>query len=249
MGNQRLRNAMHKAQVTGGVIASETGVHEKTVDRWLNGRLPHPRHRYVIADLVGEPSYVLWPEADVPITGADTTDEIVCAWPHRADAPLDRWSTLLAKGARRIDLLGYAIQFLPEQHPRLRAILEDKARQGCVVRIALADPASPLVEQRDHEEQLDQGGLAARIRTTLRHLRGLEDCPGVEIGFHCTPMYNSVFRFDDEMLVTPHLYGVPGYNAPLMHLRRLGTDGLFDGFAHHFETVWSITQPIAAVHA
>jgi hypothetical protein len=56
-------------------------------------------------------------------------------------------------------------------------------------------------------------------------------------------MYNSLFRFDDDMFVTPHLYGTPGYGAPLLHVRRLGPDGVFANFAGHFEAVWTTARP------
>lgn len=55
-------------------------------------------------------------------------------------------------------------------------------------------------------------------------------------------MYNSVFRFDEDMLVTPHMYGTPGYRAPLLHVRRLTSGGIFDAFASHFERVWEATD-------
>jgi hypothetical protein len=52
-------------------------------------------------------------------------------------------------------------------------------------------------------------------------------------------MYNSVFRFDDHMVVTPHLFRRGGYESPTLHLRRLGDRGIFDTFAQHFDEVWS----------
>src|SRR4029434_10706164 len=87
--------------------------------------------------------------------------------------------------------------------------------------------ASPHLVERDAEERLD-GGLVARVRTALHYFQeGLADCDGIELGLYASPLYNSLFRFDDEMFVTPHLYGTIGYRAPLLHLRRLGSGGLF----------------------
>ncbi len=132
--------------------------------------------------------------------------------------------------------------FLMEQHPQLPVLLKRKASESCRVRIALADPGSPEAAERDAEERL-AGGLQARIRTSRLYFGALDECPGVAINYHRTPMYNSVFRFDDDMLVTPHLYGVPGYIAPMLHLRRKGGQGIFDGFASHFEAIWGTSQP------
>jgi hypothetical protein len=46
------------------------------------------------------------------------------------------------------------------------------------------------------------------------------------------------------MFVTPHLYGLHGSRAPLLHLRRLGPDGIFANFAAHFEAVWATTTSV-----
>ena len=135
------------------------------------------------------------------------------------------------------------MQFLPEQHSRLESLLQEKAANGCKIRIALADPTSAVVQMRDEEEQLG-GTLLARIRTTLYHFRGLNNLAGIEMRYHSTIMYNSVFRFDNEMFVTPHLYGLHGSKAPLLHLRCLGSSGLFVNFLAHFEAVWNTAKPL-----
>jgi hypothetical protein len=62
-------------------------------------------------------------------------------------------------------------------------------------------------------------------------------------------MYNSVFRFDDDMFVTPHVFGRPGRLAPLLHLRRRQEAGIFENFATHFEDVWGSARPISAREA
>jgi hypothetical protein len=166
---------------------------------------------------------------------------VVAAYAHRADVPTNQWWDLLVGAKRQIDLLAYAMLFLPEQHPRLCDLLRGKAAADCRVRITLVDPDSPQAAERDAEEHLD-GALLGRIRTALQYLGSLHDCEGIEIRLHIAPMYNSVFRFDDDMFVTPHLYGTPGYSAPLLHVRRLGPDGVFANFAEHFEAVWATAR-------
>ena len=41
------------------------------------------------------------------------------------------------------------------------------------------------------------------------------------------------------MLVTPYLYRLHGYQHPLLHLKRLGPAGVFEGYAEQFEAIWA----------
>ena len=244
--NERLRRAMAQAQVDVDDVSRAAEVDPKTVQRWLAGRMPHPRHRWAVAKALDQDEGYLWPsDGQVLPPGAGTTAEVVAAYAHRADVPAEQWWDLLVAARRQIDLLGYAMLFLSEQHPRLCDLLRGKAAASCRVRIALADPASPQAKERDAEEGL-AGALLGRISTALRYLDELRDCEGIELHLHATPLYNSLFRFDDEMFVTPHLYGVPGYGAPLLHLRRLGAEGLFTSYAKHFDDVWATSVPVAS---
>lgn len=245
MTNERLRTAMAAAQTDLYQLATKVQVDPKSVQRWLAGRLPHPRHRWSVAQLLGQHEDYLWPDAyPAAAPGAVATPEVVAAYAHRADFPTAKWRDLFARATKRIDLLGYAMLHLSEQQPDLPGVLRTRCEQGCTVRIALADPESRQALERDSEEQLG-GSLLGRIRTSLLYLRPLLGCSGAELRYHATPMYNSVFRFDDEMLVTPHLHAVPGYSAPLLHIRRLGPNGLFAGFAAHFDSIWTTASPIA----
>ncbi len=236
--NERLRASMTSAHVDVATVSEHTGVDPKTVQRWLKGRVPHARHRWSVAALLNEDEHYLWPPKDRGEQGASTHAELIAAYVNRADVSPQQWLNLMASARNRIDLLGYAMLFLIEQHPQVPPLLQRKAGESCKVRIALVDPNSPEAVERDTEERL-AGGLLARIRTARLYFSVLDGCAGVEIHYHRTPMYNSIFRCDDNMFVTPHLYGTPGYSAPLLHLRRKGGAGLFDSFAGHFEGVWA----------
>jgi len=242
MANERLRASMATKRFDIERLAEEVRIDPKTVQRWLAGRTPHPRHRWAVAAALDEDEHYLWPPEQSGGTTAAPNVELVAAYAHRADLPPGEWWGLFAGARKQMDLLGYAMLFLMEQHPQLPVLLKRKASESCRIRIALADPGSPEAAERDAEERL-AGGLQARIRTSRLYFGALDECPGVAINFHRTPMYNSVFRFDDDMLVTPHLYGVPGYTAPMLHLRRKGGQGMFDGFVSHFEAIWSTSQP------
>jgi hypothetical protein len=247
MTNERLRKAMAAAHVGVEEVSQAAQVNPKTVQRWLKGRVPHARHRWTLAELVREDERYLWPAVDGQRTpGSPATAEVVAAYPHRAEVPPERWWALLVDAKRQVDLLAYAMLFLPETHPRLFDLLRGKAAAGCQVRIAMVDPASRQLAERDAEERVD-GGLVARVRTSIHYFaEGLADCDGIELRTYQAPLYNSLFRFDDELFVTPHLYATTGDRAPLLHLRRLGAGGIFDTFAGHFEALWATTKPAEA---
>ena len=40
-------------------------------------------------------------------------------------------------------------------------------------------------------------------------------------GLHSTTRYAALFRYDDEIIVNPHVYGEPASANPALHLRRL----------------------------
>jgi hypothetical protein len=48
----------------------------------------------------------------------------------------------------------------------------------------------------------------------------------------------SVFTFDDQMLVTPHLAQLVGHDSPMLHIQRCQDDGMRDRFAYHVAELW-----------
>jgi len=229
MENEELIRAIEAAHVDISTIVELTHVDPKTVQCWLKGRVPHSRHRKTLAKLLNERENYLWP--------TESTKEIRTAYAHRADVPASSWWQLFSQAHQHIDLLGYAMSFLPEQHPRLVSLLKEKSMASCKIRIALADPTCGHVQERDAEERLG-GTLPDLIRSTVYLFRELWHIDGIEIRYHTTPLYNSIFRCDNEMFATPHLYGLHGSKAPLLYLRRLEADGIFANFIDHFEAVW-----------
>ncbi len=231
---------MHASRIDALALAAGVAVDVKTVERWLAGRVPHSRHRTAVARIVGRTELQLWPTARPSEAHDGDSGEVLAVYAHRTDLHVEEWWRLLTQTREHIDLFAYALLFLPEGHPRLVELLTEKASAGVAIRIALADPEASETTARSIEEQLGPGGMAARI---LLHFTPLKNLSGVEIRHYASPMYNSVFRFDEEMLVTPHLYSTPGYRAPLLHLRRGAADGPFEQFAGHVERLWSISTP------
>jgi hypothetical protein len=243
MANERLRLAMSRSGATAEALATVAEVDPKTVHRWLGGRVPHPRHRWTVAKYLHEDEEFIWPGVQREAANEDTAKaEIVASFPYRSDVPVSKWWDLISGATKQIDLLGYTLYFLPMQHPRLIDTLIEKCEAGCRIRACLADPESSYVADRDAEEDLGLT-LVSRIQTTLKYFKPMAGASGFEMRYQRAPLYNSIFRFDDEMFMTPHLYATPGAAAPLLHLRRLGPNGMFSRFAAHFEAIWTTTTP------
>jgi hypothetical protein len=144
---------------------------------------------------------------------------------------------LLIGAQERIDLFANASLFLPEENPEAIDIIKHKATHGAKVRILLGNPTSTAAELRGREERLFDG-IPGRIKMALAYYRPLLNIAGIEFRQHETVLYNSIFRYDDQMLVNQHIYGAYGYIAPILHLRRVSGSDLFNTYLKSFELVW-----------
>jgi hypothetical protein len=88
--------------------------------------------------------------------------------------------------------------------------------------------------------------MAARVRLSLSYLDEAIEVPGVDLRLHTTALYNSIYRFDSDMLVNTHAYGSPAAQSPVLHLRRLAGGWLFDHYQASFERVWAQARLVAA---
>jgi len=243
MPNERLRAALTRSDASVKDLAELCSVDPKTVQRWLGGRVPYPNHRLELARRLGVEEEYLWPEAAKRAAGSAA--EIMGAYAHRADVPVQLWRTLLAGARTKIDLVGYALLFFPEQHPNLVQLVREKGQAGCVTRLAVADPDAAHTRERDVLEDLG-GTLPDRIRTTLKHFAEAAGAPGFETRLHEVHLYAAMYRFDDDLIVTPYLVGAHGYQHPALHLRRLGPYGLFERYAGQVDYIWQCSRSLGA---
>lgn len=244
MPNDRLRDALLRNGLTPHDLAGKLGVDPKTAERWIIlGRTPYPRHRHRIASMLKESEGYLWPNALPKHRLAEVAQsEILHVYPHRANVPHELWRRLFDIGHESIEILVYSGIFLPDQNPRLAPMLRDKAEGGATVRILLGDPDCPQVAERGEEERIGDA-MASKIRNVLVHYGELSGQSGIEIRLHATTLYNSIYRFDDEMLVNSHVYGFPAAHAPVLHLRNLSAGVLFETYTESFEKVWAASRP------
>jgi hypothetical protein len=80
----------------------------------------------------------------------------------------------------------------------------------------------------------------ARVRMALSYYAPLAGVPGVDFLLQKETLYNSIFAYDDEMLVNQHVYGMYGYMCPILHLRRMEGGDFFDMYIRSFERVWEV---------
>lgn len=246
MSNERLRSQLTAAGLSLEKLAERLEVDPKTVERWITKeRLPHRRHRWKAAELLGCDEAYLWPQVmDQPQTQEASRAEFVTLYPHRGAVPGHLWQELIAGADTSVDILVYAGLFLVDSFPDLPESLAAKARQGTRCRLLLGDPDSEVVNQRGEEEGIGEN-LSARIRLSRTYLTSPGPVPGLEIRQHTSILYNSLYRFDDQLLVNMHVYGAPAPQNPVMHLRRIPGGRLFDHYLAGFDRVWADATPLA----
>jgi hypothetical protein len=235
-----LRQALARARLQPIDVAAALEVDPKTVDRWLKGRVPYPRHRWAVADLLQADEADLWPDIIQPRRAI--SHEVQAVYPHRWTVPHNVWRRLFQEVTREIDILTYSSLFLAEDTGMIR-LLAAKARAGVKVRILLGDPDSPEVAARGVEEGIGADVMAARVRNALALYRPLHKVDGVEIRLHRTVLYNSIYRVDDDLLVNVHTYGTPAAQAPIIHVRAASDDGTAGVYLTSFERVWATAEP------
>src|SRR4051794_20485236 len=245
MPNDRLRDALHRQGLTALSIAELVGVDPKTAERWITqDRVPYPKYRSAIAAHLRESETYLRPAAYSPErTSQVAQSELVHIYPRRGAVPNEIWQRLLDQANRQVGILVYGGLCLPEQNPRWVSTLREKAEGGVQVEILLGDPDGNQVAERGADEGIGDS-MASKVRNVLAFYKELRDLDNVAIYFHNTTLYNSIYRFDDDMLVNTHLYGTPAAYAPVLHLRRLAGGELFENYTSSFNRVLSRSKVV-----
>jgi len=235
--NEPLRRALLRARLREDDVAARLNVDPKTVRRWLNGRVPYPRHRAAIADLVGADEAELWPDAGGPLAVRMRPDELGAVYAHRWAVPRDVWARFFGSAEREIGILAYSALFLAEDAGVLR-ILGEKGSRGVVIRIVLGDPESPQVAERGEEEGIGEA-MPAKVRNAIQLYERLRQVENVEIRLHQAVLYNSIYRADDRLMINQHAYGVPAAHSSVLCLARSEMGDMVDAYLGSFERVWA----------
>jgi transcriptional regulator with XRE-family HTH domain len=234
---------MLRARLREDDVAARLGVDPKTVRRWLSGRVPYPSSRAALADLVGVDEADLWPEAEGPFSGRSRPKALAAIYPHRWAIPRDVWTRFFESAEHEIGVLAYSALFLAED-AGLLGIIEEKARNGVRVRIALGDPDSACVALRGQEEGIGDA-MAAKVHNALTLYRPLTKSENVEIRLHQAVSYNSIYRSDGQIFVNQHAYGMLAAQAPVFCFRRSDDDDMMTTYLDSFEKLWDEARSVA----
>lgn len=243
MANDRLRDAINRGGLSVDDVAQKIGLDPKSIERWITqDRVPYPKNRHAIAALLRESESYLWPSAVGDEKATEVSgSEVVQVFPSRNAIPRDLWDRLLNQATGRVDVLVYVGMFMTE-NPDLLPALTAKGAAGGRVRLLFGDPVSREIARRSVDEGIGKNAIAAKIRNALAYFGRIADEPGVEIRCHGTTLYNSIYRYDDEMIVNPHVYGLTAPHAPALHLRRLSAGSLFETYSRSFDAVWETAK-------
>ncbi|MEU8896211.1 DUF5919 domain-containing protein [Nocardia sp. NPDC048505] len=239
--NDRLQSVLLQRGVRPERLAEVCGVGPKTVGRWLGGRVPHPKHRHHVAHHLRVEEDFLWPP--VPETPpVPRNAELVATYPNRAEVPREVWLSLLRDATEQVDVLIFSGTFFVQTNPQVVRMLAECAARGARVRLCFGNPCGQAVVTRGHEEGIGDT-LAAKVRASLTYYRSLLATERCEIRLHDTTLYNSLFRYDENLLVNPHIWGQPASANPVLQLRRVDEAGWFDSYTESFDAIWADAQP------
>src|ERR1039457_5881050 len=132
--NETLRRALLRERLSEEDVAARLEVDPKTVRRWLEGRVPYLRHRWVLTGLLDADEADLWPEVRAAITARSRPAEIKAVYSNRLAVSRDAWLSLFGSAEREISVLAGSGLFLASE-PGVLDAFADRARDGVRVRI------------------------------------------------------------------------------------------------------------------
>jgi transcriptional regulator with XRE-family HTH domain len=221
--NEHLQAAITRSGLTLEEFADIVQVDVKTVQRWLAGRTPYPRHRTRVAGALDTTEDALWPDAVPAPTTTEAhelttpvTGDAIAGYGHATDPAAPNTAALLSTAVERIEI---AIPNLASL-PGLVELFRTSAANGRQARIIIEDP----------DEQVEP-------------LLGID---AIEVRASPAGEDHNLYRADDEMLLVLTRIGSAGASPPIIHLRRLADGGLFDRLANDFDDRWLQATPLAS---
>jgi transcriptional regulator with XRE-family HTH domain len=228
--NESLRRALLRAGLSEEDVAARLEVDPKTVRRWVEGRVPHPRHRWVLVGLLGVDEADMWPQLRA---AAPMPAEVQAVYPHLGAVPLDVWLRLFRSAGKRIDILTEGGDGVIED-AGVQEVLARKGRAEVAVRICLIDSG---VTGEGCQGTARVPASASRRPIVAEALSGSGRC--VEVRRRSGPLYAAIYRADDELLVSPRAYGILPAQAPVLHLLGSAGGAVATAYIESFDRLWA----------
>ena len=157
----------------------------------------------------------------------------------RSVAMRSEYDSRLERASKSIDILGFGLQHLREDH--LDHFSDWASRAN--VRILVIDPESPTssmtyANQRDLEEGNEEGQISQDVRALVSACQDLlaNRSDRFEIRLYtCLPSVN-IFRIDDEVFWGPYFVGGVSRNMPTFLLN--GGGFVSKAIMDHFDRIW-----------
>lgn len=219
MAKDNLRQALKQAGIQPDELADIVGVDARSVRRWLSGITPRPRQRAKIAGALDTTEHQLWPDIVTAPAAAPRPVDPVVGFASIGDLAAPDWKTLLREATEQIELVGSTLSPVLGT-PGLPDLLAAKAKHGCQIRI-LTSNSGP-------------------------HLKPFLKRPGTQLRALAPTAHQTLYRFDDQLLLAIHLPGEDDQQAPLLHVRRAAPGGLFDRLADSCRQLWTDGRPITS---
>ncbi|MEU9809074.1 helix-turn-helix domain-containing protein [Mycobacterium sp. NPDC050853] len=246
LANHGLKALMDHQGCDDASLAKAAGVDATTVDSWVRGEsMPPPSNARRAAEALDCDPQDLWPDIFPTMEPPSTGTAAVSVYARRADMPASAWTSFFNKAAKAIDILVYSGTFLFENVPRFAKTLSNAASDGAQIRFLTGDPTTSTAELHGLDEQSDKE-LTGRRRMTFSRVRALANIDGLSVRVHNNPAYTPLFRADDTLITTPHLYGAPASNNPAILIRREDTPDLWHNYQQTFERAWNDARSITS---
>jgi transcriptional regulator with XRE-family HTH domain len=239
--NENLRRAMFRARLSEQDVAARLQVDPKTVRRWLEGRVPYLRHRWVMASLLDADETDLWPQLHAANAARSRPTEIRAVYPNRQAMPAQAWQSLFRSAKHEIGILARTGLFLAKE-PGVLDLLAKRSRLGVRTRICVRNPDTSLATGHARDECTDEAEVA-EAREVLALFGGLRD-NGAGIRVHRAILYNSIYRADNQLLVTQHIHGIPREREPVLYLRSAAAGDMATSYLDVFERIWASALPM-----
>jgi DNA-binding transcriptional regulator YdaS (Cro superfamily) len=220
MANDNLKNALRSAGLTTEQFAAVIEVDPKTVQRWVSGRTPYPRHRATVARALDLTEHELWPD-DVPAPTADPSPaqpaqssagvgDVTGSWGQATEPNAPQPAAFVSSASDHVDLLddGRGLTGMPGLIDALLA----QARDGCQIRVLTF--------------------------SLVRELEPLIGHDAIELRVYQAASGHTLIRTGDQILLTLSFPSGARRAPVLLQLHRRSDGGMFDRLAIYYQLLW-----------